>query len=115
PESIERGETFSITLYFKVLKPITYNWKVFVHIDSGGQRIQGDHDPIDGRCATSTWQPGDYISDTFQVKALSSHPPGTYRAYVGFYRGSPGSWINMKAVGTGVTEDRFPIGNLDVR
>ena len=27
-------------------------------------RFNGDHEPINGRCQTSTWQPGDYIVDT---------------------------------------------------
>jgi 4-amino-4-deoxy-L-arabinose transferase-like glycosyltransferase len=116
PESVERGATFSMTLHFKVLKPITYNWKIFVHFDAGSARFQGDHDAIAGRCATNTWQPGDYINDTFEVEAGGiGYPKTNYRGWVGFYRGSPGSWINMPAHAEGAVGDRVPIGDIELR
>ena len=40
-----------------------------MHFDGRAARFNGDHEPIDDRCPTSTWQPGDYIVDTYTVIA----------------------------------------------
>lgn len=110
PDSVARGETFTMTLYYKVLKPISGSWKVFVHFDGGGTRFQGDHDPIDGLCATNFWQPGDYIVDRFTVGAGDiTFRKTEYTAYVGFFQGSHGNWKNMKVVSA-----ESPDGNLAV-
>ncbi len=96
PESVERGETFRVTLYFRVLRPLSTAWKLFLHFDGGSMRFQGDHDPIEGRCATTYWQPGDYIIDSVEVEAGNvTYAKTDYTVYVGFFRGSHGSWTNM--------------------
>ncbi|MCA9546290.1 MAG: hypothetical protein KC613_17920, partial [Myxococcales bacterium] len=43
PAQPRPGSPASIHLYWKALKPISGDWKVFVHIDAPGQRIHGDH------------------------------------------------------------------------
>lgn len=96
PEVVDRGDTFEMTLYFRVLRPLGTTWKIFLHFDGGGMRFQGDHEPIDGRCATTYWQAGDYIVDTVQVEAGNvTYPKTDYTLYVGFFRGSHGNWKNM--------------------
>jgi 4-amino-4-deoxy-L-arabinose transferase-like glycosyltransferase len=96
PASVERGETFRMTLYFRVLRPLSTAWKLFLHFDGGSMRFQGDHDPIEGRCATTYWQPGDYIIDSVEVEAGNvTYAKTAYTVYVGFFRGSHGSWTNM--------------------
>jgi 4-amino-4-deoxy-L-arabinose transferase-like glycosyltransferase len=96
PASVERGETFRMTLYFRVLRPLTTAWKLFLHFDGGSMRFQGDHDPIEGRCATTYWQPGDYIIDSVEVEAGNvTYAKTDYTVLVGFFRGSHGSWTNM--------------------
>jgi hypothetical protein len=96
PEVVDRGDTFEVTLYFRVVRPPSAAWKVFLHFDGGGMRFQGDHDPIAGRCATTYWQPGDYIVDTAEVEAGNlTYAKTDYTVYAGFFRGSHGSWSNM--------------------
>lgn len=96
PETVERGEVFRMTLYFRVVKPLSTAWKLFLHFDGGSMRFQGDHDPIEGRCATTYWQPGDYIVDTFEVEAGNvTYAKTSYTVFLGFFRGSHGSWTNM--------------------
>ena len=73
------------------------SWKVFVHFDGRGARFQGDHDPIDGVCATSWWQGGDYIIDTFTVEAGDrATPSGPHDVRIGFFTGTNPNWRNMK-------------------
>ncbi|MBZ0238719.1 MAG: hypothetical protein K8M05_40790, partial [Deltaproteobacteria bacterium] len=96
PKKVARGEKFTMTLVWKVLAPVTGGWKIFVHIDGGGSRIIGDHDPIRGRCATNFWKVGDYVIDTFQVEAgNASFPTQAYDIWVGFFTGSNPNWRNM--------------------
>lgn len=96
PAEVDRGDSFEVTLYFRVVRPPSAAWKVFLHFDGGGMRFQGDHDPIEGRCATTYWQPGDYIVDTATVDAGNlTYAKTDYTVYAGFFRGSHGSWSNM--------------------
>lgn len=96
PKKVLRGEKFTMTLAFKVIAPVNGGWKIFVHIDGGGSRIIGDHDPIRGRCATNFWKVGDYVIDTFEVEAgNASFPPQNYDIWVGFFTGSNPNWRNM--------------------
>lgn len=115
PHRVGRGDSFEMTLYYKVLKPVGGNWKVIMHIDRGNMRINGDHDPINGRCSTSFWQEGDYIVDTFTVTAgdALSFPGGRYQMFTGFFHGSGGNWTNMKIVsGPHDDADRVPLGTV---
>lgn len=99
PASVGRSESFEMTMFFKVLKRVGGNWKIFAHFDPvrGSLRFQGDHEPINGRCGTSYWQPGDYIVDTFTVTAGNfTYPKGAYDVHVGFFRGSHGNYKNME-------------------
>ena len=117
PERVGRGDSFTMTLFFKVLKPVGGNWKIFVHFDGGGLRFQGDHKPINDRCGTGFWQPGDYIVDTFTVEAGDvTYAKTDYTARVGFFMGSHGNWKNMPVVkGEHDNNDRVPVGLLRVR
>ena len=95
PKRVERGQKFTVTMFYKVLQPVGGNWRVLFHFD-GGLRFNGDHEPIKGRCQTATWQPGDYIVDSHVVTAGgSAFAPGTYEVWTGFFTGSNPNWKNM--------------------
>ena len=97
PKSVVRGARFDVTLYYKILQPVGGSWKTLVHIDGAGVRAGiGDHDPINGRCPTSTWQLGDYIIDRFTTSAGGgAFPSGVYEFWTGFFTGSNPNWRNM--------------------
>ncbi|HEX3477014.1 MAG TPA: hypothetical protein VHT91_18450 [Kofleriaceae bacterium] len=97
PKSVVRGARFDVTLYYKILQPVGGSWKTLVHIDGFGVRAGiGDHDPIGGRCPTSTWQLGDYIIDRFTTSAGGgAFPSGVYEVWTGFFTGSNPNWRNM--------------------
>jgi hypothetical protein len=96
PAKVGRGNRFQTTLVFKILGNIPGAWKIFAHFDGGGLRFQGDHDPIGGRCATSYWQPGDYVVDTFSVEAGDvTFQRRDYELRIGFFTGSSPNWKNM--------------------
>ncbi len=114
PASSKRGHPVPITLYFKVLRNIPRNYRVFVHLEADKIALHADHDAIEGRCPTSEWRPGDYIIDTFSVPAISFN--GDYSVWVGVYAGTPGTRTNLKvAGGTHDGEDRVRIGSVQIR
>ena len=95
PKRVERGEKFTVTMFYKILQPVGGNWRVLFHFD-GSLRFNGDHEPIKGRCQTSTWQPGDYIVDSHTVTAgAGAFTPGGYEVWTGFFTGSAPNWKNM--------------------
>lgn len=95
PRRVERGQKFTVTMFYKVLQPVGGNWRVLFHFD-GSLRFNGDHEPIKGRCQTATWQPGDYIVDSHVVTAgAGAFTPGTYEVWTGFFTGSAPNWKNM--------------------
>ena len=117
PKSVERGETFEATFIYKIVKPVTRPWKVFVHIDGKAPpRIIGDHAFVGGHCPASTFQPGDYVIDEFAARVPGSATRGEHRVWVGFFVGSAGNYTNMK-VTTGTPDDnnRVDIGAIQVR
>ena len=117
PKSVERGETVELTFLYKIVKPVTRPWKVFVHIDAKAPpRIIGDHPFAGGHCPMSTFQAGDYVTDSFQLRVPDSANRGEHRVWTGFFVGSAGNYTNMK-VTTGEPDDnnRVDIGAIQVR
>ncbi|HEY5924985.1 MAG TPA: glycosyltransferase family 39 protein [Kofleriaceae bacterium] len=95
PKRVSRGDKFVVTTFYKVLQPVPGNWRVLFHFD-GPIRFNGDHEPIKGRCQTSTWQPGDFIIDSHTVTAGGGAlTPGPYEVWTGFFTGSNPNWKNM--------------------
>jgi hypothetical protein len=97
PKRVSRGHKFDVTLYYKVLQPVGGAWQVLMHFDgAAGRAGNGDHFPIENKCQTSTWQPGDYIVDHFTVPGLApAFPAGPYEVWTGFFTGSNPNWRNM--------------------
>jgi hypothetical protein len=97
PRTVARGARFDITLYYKILSPVGGSWKTLMHFDGpAGRAGNGDHEPIGGRCPTSTWQPGDYIIDKFSTSAGGgAFPGGVYEVWLGFFTGAAPNWKNM--------------------
>jgi hypothetical protein len=95
PKRVNRGDKFTVRMYYKILQPVGGNWRVLFHFD-GALRFNGDHEPIKGRCQTSTWQPGDFIVDSYTVTAgAGAFTPGPYEVWTGFFTGSAPNWKNM--------------------
>ena len=95
PASVRRGGDLDVVLYYKVHQTVAGNWKSLMHFD-GKLRFNGDHPPIQDRCPTSTWQPGDYIIDRHTLTAGSkSFPRGDYDLWIGFFTGAAPSFRNM--------------------
>ncbi|WP_158542457.1 ArnT family glycosyltransferase [Lujinxingia litoralis] len=81
------GEELEMTLYFETLRRVTSDQEIFVHIDTPGNRIGADHDPVGGHYPTNRWLEGDIVSDRHSLTIDRYSTPGTYTIWMGFYRG----------------------------
>lgn len=106
-------EKMELSLYFKVLKRIPGNKKIFLHIDTQGNRLNGDHDPVGGELPTMYWLPGDIIKDTHTIDVESYTTRGVYTIFMGFYQGNDRMKVVPKRAHDGV--NRIPVGKIRVK
>jgi hypothetical protein len=85
--SVGAGQRFAITWYWNVLAKVPRGYQPFVHIDGYGQRINGDHTPVEGKYPTRYWQEGDVIIDRHELAVPANFPTGDYTIYVGLFKG----------------------------
>jgi len=97
PSTVSRGSRFDVTMYYKILAPPGGAYTTLFHFDAPyGRAFNGDHVPLDNKCATSTWQAGDYVVDTYEVTAgYTTTPKGPVDVWTGFFTGSTGNYKNM--------------------
>lgn len=81
------GEELELVMYFRVLRRVPREQKIFIHIDQPGSRLPGDHDPAGGVYPTNHWLRGDVIKDVHTVEIPRFTAPGVYTIWAGFYRG----------------------------
>ncbi len=82
------GERFTITWYYRALRAVGGSWKAFVHIDGHGNRLNGDHDPVEEKYPPRYWDEGDVIVDVQQFNVPSNYRPGAYEVMMGFFSGN---------------------------
>jgi 4-amino-4-deoxy-L-arabinose transferase-like glycosyltransferase len=113
PATVDKGQDIKLRLIFKVLAPIPGSWKVFVHLDGPGSRINGDHVPLEGRFPTQYWVPGYYIIDEHMIRPdRALEVTGYHQLYMGLFLGSE----RMKIVaGPQDGENRARLGGFQVR
>lgn len=106
------GKTMVIRYFFKVLKRVPSAYKIFLHVDFPGTRINGDHVPVDGTMATNTWLPGDYIVDTQYLPVERGSSSGSYEIFMGFFQGSRRMKVEPKTAHDGV--NRVRMGKVNI-
>ena len=96
PARIDRGDSFEVVTYFKILAPPGGAWTMLMHFDGPLRLRDGDHKPINDRCPTSTWMPGDYIIDRHTMRTNGGNfPAGRYELWIGFFTGTAPNFRNM--------------------
>lgn len=111
--SYGRGDEIELTMYFRSLKRVPGNQKLFVHIDTRGNRLHGDHYPAGGDLPTNYWLPGDVIRDTHRIPVGDYARRGVYTINFGFYIGSRRMKVSPAKAHGG--RNRVTIGRLRVK
>jgi 4-amino-4-deoxy-L-arabinose transferase-like glycosyltransferase len=112
---VRLGRSFELTYHFKVKRRISKSWKVFVHIETGGHRLDtggSDHDPVGGLYPTTNWEPGDYIADTHRVEVPIFSPTGRYKVLIGLFVGDDRMKASPKQKHDG--SDRVRVGSIEI-
>jgi hypothetical protein len=88
PDSVVRGSTLSLKLYWRALAPIAEDYTVFVHlVDANGNIIaQRDSQPQRGAYPTSFWDAGEIVMDEYALVVPRDASPSDYQIRVGVYR-----------------------------
>ncbi len=106
------GQSFVVTWYWRCITDVGRSYKVFLHIDGGGSRIHGDHEPVGGLYLTNRWQAGEVIADRQEIRVPGSQAPGSYQFMVGLYAGQD----RLEVVrGPQDGENRVRAGTLRIR
>jgi hypothetical protein len=111
-DSVGAGQRFEVTWYWRVLGKAPSGYKVFVHIDGYGLRLNGDHIPVGGRYPIKLWEKGDVIADTQELTVPANYGVGEYTLYVGLFSGS--KRLEVKS-GPQDGDNRVKAGTLHVR
>lgn len=111
-DHVGAGQRFSLTWFWRVTGTPPKGYQVFVHIDGYGQRMNGDHVPIDGRYPIKYWEKGDLIVDEHALTVPANYPVGDYVIYVGLFKGN--ERLDVKS-GPNDGANRVRAGMLQVR
>ena len=85
--SVGPGQDFTITWYWRALRRVSGSWKIFLHVDGHGLRLNGDHDPVEERYPVRLWDEGDVVVDVQQLSVPAHYRSGSYQIFVGFFSG----------------------------
>ncbi len=106
------GQTFTVSWVWRATQGNLGPYQAFLHVDTEGQRINGDHEPVDGMYPVRLWTQGDIVVDRQKVSVPATNPPGKYTMYVGFFRGES----RLKVLsGPKDDADRVIAGTIQIR
>jgi hypothetical protein len=83
----ERGKQIQLTLFWQDVRSTRNDYKVFTHVVGPDGKIYGQDDsvPLDGQAPTTSWVPGEVLTDRYDVSVRPNAPDGRYTLIVGFY------------------------------
>ncbi|HXF61403.1 MAG TPA: hypothetical protein VNK95_07290 [Caldilineaceae bacterium] len=93
------GGELLLALRWECLRPVDYNYQVFVHLlNAADEKLaQRDGQPVQWMRPTSTWQPGEVIVDRYGLLLPEELPSGSYSIAVGLYDPVTGQRLPISA------------------
>lgn len=91
--ALKPGQEVTFSWYWRALKDVSQDWKIFVHLDSqeGRFRQNLDHYPLESLMSqiyrTYHWQEGQIIKDVQTFRLADDAPLGEITPFVGLFRG----------------------------
>lgn len=112
PGYVGAGQEFTIVWHWKALRSIPGSYQIFLHIDGEGNRLNGDHEPLEGRYPIRLWDEGDIVLDRQTLTVPANYRPGAYTLWIGFFSGN-----NRLSVTRGVKDNvnRINAGTIRVQ
>jgi hypothetical protein len=115
-KSVSPGQILSLSLYWETIAQPDRDYKVFVQLMSPeGQLVaQRDSQPLDGFRPTSTWRPGQEITDRYGLLLPDALPSGVYQLVVGMYDGETGDRLKVSGEGIQAGADMILLAEIQV-
>lgn len=106
------GDTVELTLYWRGLRQIDVDYKIFANIIDPSTLTKyaaSDGMPVNWQAPTSTWIPGTVIQDVRPLIVSTDAPPGIYELELGIYQEKPDGSIERLRIVTpdGGMSDNF--------
>jgi len=110
------GDVLQVTLFWQALNPVQERYSVFIHLLDAENHIIGqrDSEPGGGARLTSTWKPGETVTDNYGILIRPGTPSGKYVLELGMYGIDNGQRLNVTK-GADVGMDRVLLPPIDVR
>ncbi|MGE0684173.1 MAG: hypothetical protein AB7P69_25100 [Candidatus Binatia bacterium] len=103
-----RGRAFLVTYYWRALKEVTTDYRVFVQVtEKTSPKVVAnwDHDPARGRYPTSWWRPGMIIKDRGLYFLANAVDKSGYVMHLGLYHSDTRARLPVSHVPEGLTVD----------
>jgi hypothetical protein len=97
--SPEAGDPVTLTLYWRGLRDIAQDYKVFANIIDPSTLTKyaaSDAMPVEWTRPTSTWEPGEIIVDAHTLQVDPNAPPGIYELELGLYHEGPDGFERLR-------------------
>lgn len=117
PSEVGAGtERVELVLYWQAREVVEQPYTVFVHLlDSAGNlAAQVDAAPLGGARPTTSWLPGEYLSDPYTLLVPTGLAPATYRLEVGLYRADTGERLPVTSNAAAPGATSLLIGTVTV-
>jgi hypothetical protein len=107
------------TLFWEVAGHVPGNYKISARLyDKAGNLVgQTDAFPVHDAYPTNTWEPGEVVSDIYDIRLVTGVPPGPVRLVLVLYEPENGQEIARTEVGEITTTGSLsepPVSDLDV-
>ena len=86
-DAVIASAPYRMRLFYRVLKPITRNYRAFIHIDGAQRRHNGDHEVLEKAYPMTLWRPGDIVADPYKLVLEPNFTPDRYVVFFGFFMG----------------------------
>ncbi len=86
-EPLRQGDTIALTLFWRGQRPIDASYKVFnqAFFGESGMVAQLDGYPVCETRETWRWDPGELITDRYEIPVAEDAPDGLFPLYTGLY------------------------------
>jgi hypothetical protein len=114
--SFSPGETVHLTLHWHALATIDNNLTVFTQLLGPDWQLHGqqDNQPVNNHWPTSRWQPGNHLTDRYDIPLAQAAPPGEYHILVGMYNSTTGQRITITHNGEPVADNAIVLSTITV-
>jgi 4-amino-4-deoxy-L-arabinose transferase-like glycosyltransferase len=96
-DRLSPGQSLEFTLYWQALDEIQVSYTVFTHLLDAEERVWGQKDsiPLGGEAPTTSWLPGEVITDQYEIVVDPEAPAGAYVIEIGMYDAGSGQRLSV--------------------